>query len=239
MAEQQDPLPRVTVTTRLAGSRSIAIDVADTGPGIDEAILDKIFDPFFTTKPVNQGMGLGLSICHTLISDMDGSIDARNRDGRGAVFTVTLPVAPQVRPMQVSSVPSSTDTLTTRRGRILVVDDEPLMLSMLERVLHPHSVSCCSNAKLALEHCTRESFDLILCDVMMPGIDGCEFHRLLAQLHPGMETRVVFMTGGALLDDVRELLALVPNRMFEKPFDPCELRTFVAEELDRVTAPAG
>lgn len=234
MAEQQDPLPRVTVTTRITSSRSVAIDVVDTGPGIDEAILDKVFDPFFTTKPVNQGTGLGLSICHTLISDMNGSIDARNHEQRGAVFTITLPVATRARPVLLPSAPSATATLVARRGRILVVDDEPLMLSMVERVLRPHSVSCCASAGVALEQCSREVFDVILCDVMMPGTDGCEFRRELARLYPGMEERVVFMTGGALLDDVRDLLAQVPNRMFEKPFDPSDLRALVAEELDKV-----
>jgi CheY-like chemotaxis protein len=164
---------------------------------------------------------------------MDGSIDARNRDEGGAVFTITLPIASRTSPILLPSAPSSAATLASRLGRILIVDDEPLMLTMLERVLQPHSVTCCSNARDALEHCARERFDVILCDVMMPGINGCDFHRMLAQACPGMEARMVFMTGGALLDEVRELLAQVPNRMFEKPFDPSELRAFVAEEIDR------
>jgi two-component system, NtrC family, sensor kinase len=235
MAEQQDPIPRVTITVRLEGPNSVAIDVADTGPGIDDAIIEEIFDPFFTTKPVNKGTGLGLSICHTLISDMDGSIDVHNHPQRGAVFTITLPTAQRSRPILLSPVPSSTETLASRLGRVLVVDDEPLMLSMLERVLQPHTVSCCSNARAALELCRREQFDVILCDVMMPGLNGWEFHRALAEQQPGMEERVVFITGGALLDEVREVLARVPNRTFEKPFDCRELRTYVAEEIDRLS----
>lgn len=234
MAEQLHPVPRVTITTHLVGGEEVAIDVADTGPGIDEAIIEQIFDPFFTTKPVNKGTGLGLSICHTLISDMGGSIDARNGSERGAVFTVTLPVAQPVRPVLVPTAPSAVETIASRRGRVLVVDDEPLMLSMLERVLHPHAVTCCQNARVALELCCGEGFDVILCDVMMPGINGWEFHRMLGELRPGLEERVVFITGGALLDDVRELLARVPNRTFEKPFDSRELRAFVAEEIDRL-----
>jgi two-component system, NtrC family, sensor kinase len=237
MAEQRDPTPRVTITTRLEGPNSVAIDVADTGPGIDPAIIDEIFDPFFTTKPVNKGTGLGLSICHTLVSDMNGSIDVRNSDERGAVFTVTLPTAQRSRPVLLAPVPSAMETLASRLGRVLVIDDEPLMLSMLERVLQPHTVSCCSNARAALELCRRERFDVIVCDVMMPGQNGWEFHRMLAQAQPGMEARVVFITGGALLDEVRELLARVPNRTFEKPFDCRELRAFVAEEIDRLAEP--
>jgi two-component system NtrC family sensor kinase len=235
MAEQQDPVPRVAISARLAASDAMAIDVSDTGPGIDEAIIEQIFDPFFTTKPVNKGTGLGLSICHTLVADMGGSIDVRNGDDRGAVFTVTLPVAPRARPMLVPPVPSTTATIMSRRGKILVVDDEPVMLSMLERALSVHAVSCCSNARDALELCRRERFDVILCDVMMPGLNGWELHGMLGELCPGMEERVAFITGGALLDDVREMLGRVPNRTFEKPFDLNELRAFVAEEVERLT----
>ena len=234
MAEQRLPTPRVAISTRLVGPRTVAIDVADVGPGIDEAIIEQVFDPFFTTKPVNKGMGLGLSICHTLISDMQGSIDARNGDERGAVFSITLGVAAPPRPTVVAPAPSATETLASRRGRLLVVDDESLMLAMLERVLQPHEVTCCGSAREALQLCQREHFDVILCDVMMPGITGLEFHRMLAEALPGMEARVVFITGGALLREVRELLAEIPNRMFEKPFDAHELRAFVAEQLDRI-----
>jgi len=234
MAEQRQPVPRVAISARLVGTESMSIEVADTGPGIDDTILERIFDPFFTTKPVNKGTGLGLSICHTLIADMGGSIDVRNREERGAVFTVTLPVAPRARPVLVAHVPSSTETIMSRRGKVLVIDDEPMMLSMLERALSLHAVSCCSNARVALELCRKESFDVILCDVMMPGVNGWEFHHLLAEARPGMEERVAFITGGALLDDVRELLGRVPNRTFEKPFDLNELRAYVAEEVDRL-----
>lgn len=233
MAEQREPVPRVVIATRQVDADTMAIDVADSGPGIDAAIIDQIFDPFFTTKPVNKGTGLGLSICHTLIADMGGTIDVRNGEEHGAVFTVTLPVAPRSRAAPPASAPSSAETIMSRRGRILVIDDEPLMLSMLERALHLHSVTCCSNARAALERCRDESFDVILCDVMMPGLNGWEFHRMLSELRPGMERRVAFITGGALLDDVRELLGRVPNRTFEKPFDLNELRAFVAAVVDQ------
>jgi CheY-like chemotaxis protein len=231
-------VPRVVITTRRAGPEAMAIDVADTGPGIDDSIIEQIFDPFFTTKPVNKGTGLGLSICHTLVSDMGGSIDVRNGEKRGAVFTVTLPVAVRSRPVLLPPVPSSAETIMSRRGQVLVIDDEPLMLSMLERSLGLHSVSSCSSARAALELCCRESFDVILCDVMMPGLNGWEFHRMLSEMRPGMEQRVAFITGGALLEDVRELLARVPNRMFEKPFDLNELRVYVAEQVERLSPEA-
>jgi two-component system NtrC family sensor kinase len=217
MAEQRDPIPRVTITVRRESPTSVAIDVADTGPGIDVAIIDEIFDPFFTTKPVNKGTGLGLSICHTLISDMDGTIDVRNGDERGAVFTVTLPIAARSRPALLAPVPSSTETIASRLGRVLVVDDEPLMLSMLERVLQPHTVSCCSNVRAALELCSREKFDVILCDVMMPRMSGLEVYRRLRDL--GLERRVVFMTGGTFVPGIAEAIAKTKNPVIHKPFD--------------------
>ncbi|MCX4242591.1 hybrid sensor histidine kinase/response regulator [Paraliomyxa miuraensis] len=247
MEGQHDPAPRITITARTEGDL-VAIDVADTGPGIDEAVIDSIFDPFFTTKPVNKGTGLGLSICHSLIEGMSGTIDVRNRErpnhlgghlgsggrGGGAVFTVRLPLATSIRPAAFVSAEASGAVAVPRRGRILVVDDEPFMRSSLERVLQPHAVTSCSSVEDALARCSGEGFDVILCDIMMPGLNGYDFHRRLAQERPGMEERVVFITGGALRDEVREVMARVPNRTLEKPLDGRELRAFVSAELERL-----
>lgn len=234
LVEQHDPPPRVLVRARSVGVQSVVLEVIDNGPGIDEAILDSIFDPFFTTKPVNKGTGLGLSICHTLVEDMGGTIDARNGPQRGAVFTVTLPAAAHRRSPRLTPMPDDAEPAASRCGRVLVIDDEPLVLSMLVRTLRPHAVTCCSNATDGLAQCLREPFDVILCDVMMPGLNGWELHHRLAAARPGMEARVAFITGGALLDDVRELLARVPNRTFEKPFDARELRAYVNERVDEL-----
>jgi two-component system NtrC family sensor kinase len=85
----------VTVTSRLAGEEALEIIVSDTGPGIAPADLPRIFDPFFTTKPPGQGTGLGLSICHGIITKLGGRLTAASEAGRGATFTITLPLQPR------------------------------------------------------------------------------------------------------------------------------------------------
>jgi CheY-like chemotaxis protein/anti-sigma regulatory factor (Ser/Thr protein kinase) len=237
LAGQRTPVPRITIAVR-EEQGSVRLLVSDTGPGIPEALIDKIFDPFFTTKPVDKGTGLGLSICHSLLQSAGGTIDARNGTPRGAIFTVSLPVAPAEPPPRPT--PPRPVALRPRPGpgRILVVDDEPFMLDVISRVLAGYELTVTSDPRRGLELCTAESFELILCDIMMPLIDGSDFHRMLRQLVPGAEERIVFITGGALIDRVREFVEHVPNPCLEKPFDARTLRTLVAERLRIMDAPA-
>lgn len=224
---------RLEIGVDTSQERTIGVYVSDTGPGIDEAVIDKVFDPFFTTKAVDQGTGLGLSICHSLIHGMGGIIDVHSSPGNGARFTVMLPrvvAPPEVRP---EPGPEPLFRRSTTSGRILVIDDEPFILRTLERVLRRHLVTCVSNAQDALGLCTREEFDVILCDIMMPGTSGCDFHRILAELVPGAEERIVFITGGTLVDDVRRFIEDVPNHCMEKPFEANELCALVEERIGR------
>jgi two-component system NtrC family sensor kinase len=85
----------VTIATRLAGKDTLEIMVSDTGPGIAPEDLPRIFDPFFTTKPTGQGTGLGLSICHGIVEKLGGRITVASQPGRGATFTISLPVQPE------------------------------------------------------------------------------------------------------------------------------------------------
>jgi two-component system NtrC family sensor kinase len=230
VADRRTPSPRITISVR-EGQGSVRLAVSDTGPGIDETVIDRIFDPFFTTKPVDKGTGLGLSICHTLILSAGGTIDVRNDTPRGATFTVSLPVAPaEALPRRAEPAAAASRPLPGA-GRILVVDDEPFMLDVMSRLLKGYDVTTTSDPRRGLELCTTESFELILCDIMMPVIDGSDFHRMLSQLDPGMEARIVFITGGALIERVREFIERVPNPCLEKPFDARTLRALVAERL--------
>lgn len=118
-----------------------------------------------------------------------------------------------------------------RRARILVIDDEPLVLRSLRRVLLRHELACVSEATEAMALLDKgERFDVILCDLMMPGMSGVEFHQALTVAHPDEVGRVVFMTGGATVPAVHDFLEAVPNRTIDKPF---ELQTLQAE-VDRM-----
>ena len=220
-------------------SGRVAVEIRDTGGGIPQELLSRIFEPFFTTKSVGSGTGLGLSITHGIVSEMGGSISVESTPGVGTTFRVLLPSAEGVQLGNDAPEPGVA-AAPARRARILVVDDELLLLESLERVLsRAHEVACASTAREALERLRAgERFDVILCDVMMPDVTGAEFYGELQRLDPTAAERVVFMTGGAFTPTASEFLEAVAAPRLLKPLDPARLRETIEEVLSRGAAPA-
>jgi PAS domain S-box-containing protein len=221
---------RVVVATDPRG-RAV-FEVRDTGGGVPPDVTGKIFDPFFTTKPQGVGTGLGLSICRGIVVGLGGEIVHEPRPGGGSIFRVSLPPAPSETP---APRPAASAAGAARRGRVLVVDDEPAVASAIRRALAAgHDVVTCGSAEEALAAFRRgERFDAILCDLMMPGMTGMDLHEALAQLVPEQASRMVVLTGGAFTDLARAFLARVPLPRCEKPFDSAELRALVADVVAR------
>ena len=218
----------VTVKAHATSQAEVAIEVRDTGPGISKDALSHIFEPFFTTKGGSVGTGLGLSICHGIISAAGGRIDVSSTVGRGTTMRGTLPVAPASEP--APPLPSSHGQFV--RGKLLIIDDEPIVLSVLGRILRDHDVQCLTHAQAALDLlASGESFDLIFTDVMMPTMTGMEFYAQLRDRHPELTRRVIFLTGGPLGAQLDEFLRTVPNRLISKPFDVGTLREAVQRLL--------
>jgi CheY-like chemotaxis protein/anti-sigma regulatory factor (Ser/Thr protein kinase) len=220
---------RIDIGTRVLADGSIATEISDSGTGIEETMLDRIFDPFFTTKPIGVGTGLGLSICHGLVRGFGGNITVKSQVGRGSTFRVTLRPAHEkaAKPNAKSERPSRF------RGQLLIIDDEPLVLRAFRRTLAAHHhVEAVSDARGALEMIQQgKDFDLIFCDLMMPGMTGMDFHAALTDHEPKLATRVVFLTGGAFTSSARDYLDSVPNPALEKPLHPKALRNFVSRAL--------
>ena len=221
----------IRVTTRQLSPEQVAVEVTDTGTGIAPELLGRIFDPFFTTKSPGVGTGLGLSICHNIITTMGGEIHVHSDLGRGTTFQVLLPVATTAVEEPVSEVRPMTSA--GPRGRVLVIDDEPLLCSALERILRPHhDVVLTTLAAEALPRLEAgEPFDLILCDLMMPRMNGMDFHAALQRLRPELTGRVVFLTGGAFTPQAKAFLERVPNRRVDKPFNARALLAVTREVL--------
>ncbi|HWN70621.1 MAG TPA: ATP-binding protein, partial [Haliangium sp.] len=233
LAGQRDREARVRVSCRRDGERVI-IEIADTGTGIAQGDLDKIFEPFFTTKPVGQGTGLGLSICHAIVTGMGGTIDVRSAEQNGTTVTVGLPAigVPPAAPAAAEQ-PRLAHISSDVRGRILLVDDEPFVLQMMMHALREHDVVGVSSGREAIARCLAEPFDLVFCDLMMPEITGMELYQMIRQERPALAERMVFVTGGALLDGVREFLDEVPNEHLEKPVERRRLQAFADQFLRR------
>lgn len=203
----------------------LVVSVADSGTGIPEELQDQVFMPFFTTKPAGVGTGLGLSICHRIVLSLGGELTFESRPGR-TVFRVTLPLAPEDEtplpsPMKAPSA--------TKRCRVLVVDDEALVRKSVERSLgRSHEVVTASSAVEALALLRKgPRFNVALCDLMMPSMNGRELFEQMKVLDAELAARTIFVTGGSFTRWVSAFLETVPNHRLEKPFDVEVLRVVV------------
>ncbi|NMO22476.1 PAS domain S-box protein [Pyxidicoccus fallax] len=221
----------IRVVIRSGERGRVMVEVRDTGVGMTSEVLDRIFDPFFTTKPVGVGTGLGLSICHGIIESMGGVIQAESEPGRGSTFRVELRAA--TRELEV--VPRLAAAMhSNARARILVVDDEPNVTLALQRSLAAdHEVATANSAQAALRLVSEGGrYDLILCDVMMPGMTGMDLYNELGRCAPEQAGRMVFMTGGAFTPRTVNFLRDVPNLKISKPLDLTQLRELVGRSAE-------
>jgi PAS domain S-box-containing protein len=210
----------------------VVVEIHDSGHGIPEEHRARLFEPFFTTKDIGEGTGLGLFICHRIVSDLGGTIEVESSLGSGSVFRVLLPASSQ--PSTRVDVTRARPTTVTRRGRILVVDDDTLVAKAMYRLLaEHHDVLALTSAGEALARLeSGERFDVIFCDLMMPVTTGVEFHERLLEVDRAQAARTIFITGGAFTDASRKFLETTANDRLEKPFDQLKLRQIVARYLN-------
>jgi CheY-like chemotaxis protein len=219
----------IRVVGRRMAPGSVVIEVRDSGRGIAPEHIPRLFEPFFTTKPAGAGTGLGLPICHRIVSELGGRIDVESEPGRGSVFRVILPAAPGVE-AERPAAPGRAGV--PRRGRILVVDDEEAICQAMQDALEDHEVVATTGAPAALARVLGgERFDVIFGDLMMPDLSGVDFHARLLERAPEQADRVVFLTGGAFTARARQHLARVPNLRLEKPIGLHELLSIVQDRL--------
>jgi PAS domain S-box-containing protein len=231
-ALRESPPPRrLTLTTRYDPAQGLVyLEVGDTGPGIPPELQDRIFEPFFTTKAPGVGTGLGLPFCRGIIEGHGGSIGVDSLPGQGTVFRLSLQVeaSPPIVPAPAPEVPPPAD-----KGVILVIDDEPGITGALAYLLRRdgHTVDTAANGRLALAKLQGRAYDLILCDLRMPELDGRGFYRELERGYPHLVGRVIFLTGDSLSPEVREFLEKVGVWQLSKPFRASEVRRAVQQAL--------
>ncbi len=226
---------RITLRTSwLPEEGCVRVEVTDDGPGIPPAVLPHIFDPFFTTKAAPDGTGLGLSISQAIVREHGGDIRVESSSGGGATFAVELPVEPvaaRPRPVVATRVPAR--GVKKEGQRILVVDDEPVVAHLIADALRQqgHTVRVHTDSRRALAEVFREPFQLIICDIRMPELDGPGFHRLLLERQPGLARRVLFTTGDTLARETLSFLEQTHLPYLAKPFHVDELRSMVSNLL--------
>ncbi len=206
----------------------VVIRVSDNGEGVPDGLESRIFEPFFTTKPVSSGTGLGLSVCTDIVTKHRGHLSVVESTLSGAAFEVYLPqdtgmnLRPKIGPAATPPEPS----------RVLIVDDEPTLVRAYRRLLsRTHQVVGAYGGDEALAILARDdNFDIILCDLMMPRVDGVAVYQHLKRWQPHLISRVVFCTGGPTNAACRQFLAETKVDLVLKPVTQDILLDWVARK---------
>jgi PAS domain S-box-containing protein len=209
----------------------VLIELEDHGSGIAEEHVSRICEPFFTTKRQQGQSGLGLAVVQRIVEQFGGSLAISSRVGAGTTVRVWLRRADPTTPRAVEPALNPGARL---RGRVLVVDDDPLVLRSLVKLFKlDHDVVGARNGQEALDLVQAgETFDVILCDVLMPGMSGIELHAELERRDPQLAEAVVFITGGGS-KEIEDFLQRSGRLFMNKPPDSSRLRAFVNEGVRR------
>jgi signal transduction histidine kinase/CheY-like chemotaxis protein len=235
MADGKSSGNEIRIASRTEGDRAI-IEIEDTGSGIAPEHLSRIFEPFFTTKAVGKGTGLGLAISREIVTGMGGELDVESQLGRGTTFRLRLPGRHAVAPAAAEAKAPTVPRTAARRAKILVVDDEAAIGTAIRRLLakvHDVTVALHADAALELLRADGAAYDLIICDLMMPGRNGVDVYQLLVRDRPADAARLVFLTGGVFDPKIGEFLDRCERPVLQKPFAKAELEALVLEMMER------
>jgi len=216
---------------------NLVVTFVDDGPGISPENTGKLFDPFFTTKRPGGGSGLGLTISLAVAKEHGGRIEVQSAPPNGATFRVVLPVPAEN--LQQPAAPADAGRVPPVHSQVLsghsalVVDDEDSIREIVHEGLCARgmAVECAASAEEALAHLAKNTYDVVLCDFNLPGLNGEQlFNQLRAQSN-NSPPRFVFMTGDMLEPDVVAAFEEKGAHLMQKPFHVAALATFLSELL--------
>ena len=213
----------------LKPGRYILMEVSDTGTGMTPEVQERIFEPFFTTKELGRGTGLGLASVYGVIKNHGGQIEVESQPGKGTTFSVFLPASSK----KARDKSDSHKNVVGGNGRILLVDDEPVVLDSTKEMIAAlgYSVMAAGSGEEALEIYSKkfDEIDLVILDMVMPGMDGKQVFDRLKQINS--EARVLISSGYDLDDACREIIRQGSNRFIKKPYTLHQLATEIAAML--------
>ena len=210
---------------------AVVLQVSDDGPGVPPDVKNKIFDPFFTTKEVGKGTGLGLTVAYAIVQEHGGNIRVDSHATQGASFTVEFPVSTvenTARPR-----PSATIDQSVQGASVLLVEDErALAMAVVEALTEAGlRVEHAGDGEEALARVRQNNYDVVICDLKMPRVDGMTLYRAIAAATPTLARRVIFVTGDVAGADAERFLEESGCRWLAKPFRLGDLLRSVREAL--------
>ncbi|MBO6940210.1 MAG: response regulator [Deltaproteobacteria bacterium] len=230
--ETGDPNTQEVYLRTWRDGEQLCLSVEDSGSGFTSASLERAFEPFYTTKARGEGTGLGLAVARDIVRAHQGALELANRAEGGARVTLRIPQDTGLR--LTRRPPSRASTPSPGLYRILLIDDEESICRAYQRMLRPHQVVWVGpEGALSTLADPEVDFDLILCDLMMPGMNGVEVYERVRILRPGLLSRIVFLTGGVFTEPVRAFLDTVPNRVLSKPATKDDILEAVALNLQQ------
>lgn len=201
----------------------VVISISDTGPGMSQEVQSRIFEPFFTTKQAQKGTGLGLWLCEEIVKKLGGSLDVWSEMNVGSTFHIHLPH----QAVNESTLESLEETSETEYElRVLLVDDDEFVLESMRKILvsNGHDAIVVNGGREAMQLLAKDShFDAVICDVMMPDIDGPALYDFIAETHEHLVPSIVFCTAGVLTQGAKRFLAQPDIRVLRKPVGATQL----------------
>lgn len=207
----------------------VKIAVRDTGTGIEKDVLPRIFEPFYTTKEVGQGTGLGLASAFGIVKNLGGTIHVESCVGKGSTFFILLPVSEQTE----AATENGRQEIVKGSGKILLVDDEPMIREVLKEFLRTlgYESESASNGREALRLYEEkwQTIDLVILDMLMPEMDGGMVFEAMKRINP--DVKAVLASGHSLEGRGEEIMRMGCDGFIQKPFDLGELSTLIQETL--------
>ena len=223
----------VVRTWHNASNDTVVLEVNDDGPGITEELQAKVFDPFFTTKEVGKGTGLGLTVAYAIVKEHGGRIWLGAPSGQGASFFVELPTG-EAQVVRAPQPPPEEMKVEVPNGScVLVVEDETALAAAVGEGLADagFEVDHAGDGEEALARVNARAYDLIVCDLKMPRVDGMQFYRAIAAAKPSLARRVIFVTGDVVGTEAERFLEESGCRWLAKPFRLADLLRAAREVL--------
>ena len=216
---------------RLAEDNLVFVEISDNGHGMDATVSAHAFEPFFTTKQPGKGTGLGLAMVYGMMKKHNGAIDLISTPGEGTSITMIFPGAPELQVEErAAAVPASTCSSLENKGRILLVDDEPLIRASCRRMLVKlgYDVIPAENGETAVEIFEKNPsrFDAVILDLIMPGLNGAETFDKLRAVDP--DVRVLISSGFSKDGTIEEVLNRGAAGFIQKPFEVEQIAALIA-----------